>query len=232
MKDHDCRLFFDVLRWTLHHDSLEHSRALEKLLNQLGHAEFSSYWHQIRRLPVEHKETLSRAFSAGQIESKLWLAEVLAGVVPNQAYNICIVAGWIGVLPRIMCWLYPHLVRRIVLVEVDPVALELGRKLNADLMSDGLLELVESDANQFHYDYDFHLIINCACEHFAQDDWYKKIPAGRLVVTQSSNAPAIDHVRTVRTVNELTEQYPVELALYGGSLYLPEGKRFMRIGRK
>jgi hypothetical protein len=232
LQAHDCRLFFDVLRWSLQHDSLENSRSLEKLLNQLGQDEFSEYWHRLRRLSPTRFETLSRAFSIGQIESKLWLVEVLSGVIPRQEYNICIVAGWVGVLPRIMAWLAPHLIRRMTIVEWDGAALDDARRINSDLIDAGRLELIQADANQFEYGHDYHLIINCACEHFVERGWYDHIPEGRLLVTQSTNSEEPDHVRRVHSVSELTEQYPVDLQLYGGTLYLREGKRYMRIGRK
>lgn len=223
-----------MLRWSLQSSSLESSRALEKLLNQLGEENLSLFWHRVRLLPEDKRSHLVRACSAGQIESKLWLVDTLKGVVPRQPYNICIVAGWIGILAPLLWWLAPDLIRRLVLVENDPEALEIARRLHPDLIQEKKLELVFADANTFNFDHDFQLVINCACEHFESDQWFRRIPDGRLVVTQSTNSPAPDHVRPAKSAANLGEQYPMSLWLYSGYRVLMdyEDKRYMRIGRK
>lgn len=213
---------------------MESSRPLEKLMNQLGQPEFAQLWHQVRLLPEDKKGHLIRAFSAGQIESKLWLVDALNGVVPRQAYNICIVAGWVGVLVPLLWWRTPHLIRRLVLVDNDPVALEIAKVLHAELIAEKKLELIEADATKFEYDFNFNLIINTACEHFGDSQWFKNIPAGRLVVLQSTNADQPDHIRTVTSALQLHEQYPMKLSLYSGwrLVKLRKDKRYMRIGCK
>ena len=77
-------------------------------------------------------------------------------------------------------------------------------------------------------------IINTSCEHIENfDDWYAKIPDGKLVVLQSNNYYEVEeHVNCVGSIEEFAVKAPMDNILYSGELELPKYKRFMLIGYK
>jgi hypothetical protein len=77
-------------------------------------------------------------------------------------------------------------------------------------------------------------IINTSCEHIANfEEWYAKIPNGKLVVLQSNNYYEIEeHVNCVGSIEEFAVKAPMNNILYSGELELTKYKRFMSIGFK
>lgn len=233
LNENSIRQFFEAARWSLQTQTLASSKPMQKLMNELGAEDFSVQWQQIRTLPENDYNVLQRAFSNAQIESKLWLVDILRGVLPTQPYNICVLGGWVGVLGRLLHWRTPELVRRLVLVDSDPEAIDLARRMHGDLLSAKKIELICADADEMIFDHDFHLIINSACEHFSRRRWFENIPAGRIVAMQASDdLTQLDHVDCVTDMKEFRLRYPVELSLYKGVLATENGHRFTIVGRK
>jgi hypothetical protein len=77
-------------------------------------------------------------------------------------------------------------------------------------------------------------IINTSCEHIENfEEWYSKIPDGKLVVLQSNNYFEIEeHVNCVVDLDDFDRMAPLTSILYTGELELPKYTRFMRIGYK
>jgi len=75
-------------------------------------------------------------------------------------------------------------------------------------------------------------IINTSCEHIENfEEWYAKIPSGKLVILQSNNFFEVDeHVNCVNDINEFKRMSPMNTVLYSGELQLPKYYRFMLIG--
>lgn len=221
------------MRWALRNQCLEDPGALIKWMNYHSSSEEAIALRGFRHLDDQQKLELDRAISNGQIESKLWLTSVLSAVLPKDAYNICVVGAWIGILGRLMAWQNQDILRRLVLVDQDEASASTMRKLMPDLIHSRRAEVVRADANLYNFNYDFHIIVNLATEHFASGDWYKRIPRSRLVVLQGTNDRSErDHVACVDSVTELRERYPLRTVLFHGVEVTPKGKRYMLIGRK
>jgi hypothetical protein len=233
VQEQDIRLFFEILRWALRTEIVKDSHLLQHLLHKLGLEGTESFWHQLRQLSPKELRMLNDAVSLGQIDSKLYLVDALRGVLPSRTYNVCLVGGWVGIMARLLWWRVPHLLRRVVLLDSDPDAIDLARKINRDLIDDWKLELICADANEFSFGRDFHLIINCACEHFSKTTWYQRIPHGRLLALESTDfEKAEGHVACVSNISEFRKQYPLDLSLFKGELGLEEYRRFLMVGRK
>jgi hypothetical protein len=93
--------------------------------------------------------------------------------------------------------------------------------------------IVTKTAGDFETLYDSpDTIINTSCEHIENfEQWYAKIPSGKLVIMQCNNFKEIkEHVNTHDTLDSFADQTPLDVELYSGELDLGIYKRFMRIG--
>jgi hypothetical protein len=77
-------------------------------------------------------------------------------------------------------------------------------------------------------------IINTSCEHVNNfEEWYAKIPNGKLVILQCNDYVEIEeHVNCHETLQGFETQTPLEVELFSGTLQLDKYKRYMRIGYK
>ena len=75
-------------------------------------------------------------------------------------------------------------------------------------------------------------IINTSCEHIENfEEWYSKIPAGKLICLQSNDYVAIEeHVNCVKDSLHFAEMAPLSKVLFTGELPLEKYTRYMRIG--
>ena len=75
-------------------------------------------------------------------------------------------------------------------------------------------------------------IINTSCEHIPNfDEWYAKIPAGKLICLQSNDYVALEeHVNCVKDSLHFAEMAPLSKVLFTGELPLDKYTRYMRIG--
>ena len=75
-------------------------------------------------------------------------------------------------------------------------------------------------------------IINTSCEHINNfSDWYRKIPAGKLLILQTNNYFDLqEHVNCSDSLASFGDTTPMEQVLYEGSLDCGQYVRFMRIG--
>lgn len=227
------RLFFDLLRWSLEVDPSGRSPRLAKWLSFTGNTDESIALRHFRGLNPHDLSIVQRAISQGQIESKLWFCSALSDVMPPGQYNICLIGSWIGVLGRLMSWRNSRLIRRLVLIDQDPTAVEISKRLMKDLIWDGRVEVFCADANNFDFSRDYHIIVNLACEHLVSDKWFQNIPEGRIVALQSTNDRSEpDHVACVSSLAELRQRLPVEMNMYSGVRGMPKGARYMVIGKK
>tara|TARA_B100001287_G_C22404640_1_gene399500 strand:- start:404 stop:658 length:255 start_codon:yes stop_codon:yes gene_type:complete len=77
-------------------------------------------------------------------------------------------------------------------------------------------------------------IINTSCEHIINfDEWYRKIPKGKLVILQSNNYVDVqEHVNCAKDIEMFSKSTPMTKTLFEGTLDLVTYRRFMKIGRK
>ena len=76
-------------------------------------------------------------------------------------------------------------------------------------------------------------IINTSCEHIENfNEWYSKIPKGKIVVLQSNNFEIEEHINCSNSLEEFANQTPMSHIYYDGELFLDKYTRYMRIGIK
>ena len=75
-------------------------------------------------------------------------------------------------------------------------------------------------------------IINTSCEHIINfDEWYRKIPKGKLVILQSNNYVDVqEHVNCAKDIEMFSKSTPMTKTLFEGTLDLVTYRRFMKIG--
>lgn len=187
-------------------------------------------------------------FSRGQLKSKLWLVNELKKISVDLGV-VFLCAGWYGTLAT-MIFESGLSVEKIRSFDIDESTESIAEIFNRPWVVDGwkFKPVVQDirDINFEHHAYivtkadgDFETlydspdtIINTSCEHIENfEQWYAKIPSGKLVVVQCNNFKEIEeHVNTHDTLDSFADQTPLDVELYSGELDLGIYKRFMRIG--
>lgn len=192
------------------------------------------------------------AMSQGQLLSKMWLINELKHLDLDLG-TVFLCAGWYGILSVLM-FENNLKIDRVRSFDIDPLVSEIADKFNLPWFSDTwkFKSIVEDIHN---IDFSGHswtawstknermcrpihdipdTIINTSCEHIENfNDWYAKIPAGKLVILQSNDYVDIDeHVNTSLDLYNFAVQTPMDEVLFSGELNLTAYNRFMRIGYK
>lgn len=187
-------------------------------------------------------------FSRGQLKSKLWLVNELKKISVDLGV-VFLCAGWYGTLAT-MIFEAGLSVEKIRSFDIDESTESIAEIFNRPWVIDGwkFKPVVQDirDINFEHHAYivtktdgDFETlydtpdtIINTSCEHIENfEQWYEKIPAGKLVIMQCNDFKEIEeHVNTHDTLDSFADQTPLDVELYSGELDLGMYKRFMRIG--
>jgi len=187
-------------------------------------------------------------FSKGQIESKRWLVNELEKI-NIELGTVFICAGWYGSLAT---FLFESNVKldKIRSFDIDESCAGIAETFNRLKTMDNW-KFKASTLDILNMKYPLHYnteksngtvqnlvdipdtIINTSCEHiFDFNEWYDKIPKGKLIIVQSNNFFEVpDHVNCCKTLEDFAEQTPMDIA-YEGTLELPKYNRFMRIGYK
>lgn len=212
--------------------SLESLRRLRRWLLWNERDEHARLIRYFESLGTEGQGELKRALSTGQIESKLWLIEILSAVLPNdRSYNFVIAGGWVGSLPYLLDQLRPNLVNRVTQLDIEPSVNRIARGWNAPLAD--RFQALDRDAIGFDYDLTAEVIVNTSCEHFTAQElshWLRSLPKGRIVALQSNNfygEPG--HVNCHYSVSAFCQSLNVQNVLFSGELDLGKYKRFMTI---
>tara|TARA_B100000497_G_scaffold125630_1_gene162495 strand:+ start:292 stop:1050 length:759 start_codon:yes stop_codon:yes gene_type:complete len=188
-------------------------------------------------------------FSRGQIESKLWLVNEL-NKLDVELGTVFLCAGWYATLATMLFESNIN-VDKVRSFDIDPSCVDIAEVFNKPwVMKDWKFKSSIQDINNI--DYNNHTysvkrsdgsqviltdspdtVINTSCEHiFDFNEWYDKIPKGKLIIVQSNNFFEVpDHVNCCKTLEDFAEQTPMDIA-YEGTLELPKYNRFMRIGYK
>ena len=189
-------------------------------------------------------------FSRGQLQSKLWLVDELKKQNVELG-TVFLCAGWYATLAT-MLFESNIKIDKIRSFDIDKNCVDIAEVFNKPwVMKDWQFKASIQDIHNI--DYNMHTysvkrsdgsslnltdspdtIINTSCEHIHNfNEWYAKIPDGKLVVLQSNDYFDVEeHVNCVNNVYELKEMAPMTTLLYMGMRELPKYTRFMLIGYK
>lgn len=191
-------------------------------------------------------------FSRGQLQSKLWLIKELKKLNVNLG-TVFIYAGWYATLAT-MLFENKFNVDKIRSFDIDPTCVDVAEVFNKPWFVDKWnFKALTHDIHDINYEehtWQFwsnannrmskpitdvpNTIINTSCEHIQNfNEWYGKIPSGKLVILQGNNYFEIaEHVNCSENIYEFSEKIPMTSVLYQGELTLPKYTRFMKIGIK
>ena len=188
--------------------------------------------------------------SRGQLQSKLWLVDELKNIgVDLGVVFLC--AGWYGTLATLMFESGIHF-EKIRSFDIDESTESIADIFNKPWIINGwkfkpVIQdihdinftnhsyIVSKGKNDFEVLYDTpDTIINTSCEHINNfEEWYAKIPNGKLVILQCNDYVEIEeHVNCHKTLQGFETQTPLEVELFSGEIQLDKYKRYMRIGYK
>ena len=223
--------------------------SLWKLLLKYQHTQFVSAFKNFYT-----NETLfdDDCFSRGQLESKKWLVETLSTLNVNLG-TVFLCAGWYGTLAT-MIFENGISVEKIRSFDIDDSCIQIAEIFNKPWMvDDWKFKALTQDINDINFEsYSWQVwsnknnryshpivespdtIVNTSCEHIGNfDEWYAKIPSGKLVILQSNDYFEVkEHVNCSKDLATFVAQTPMQTELFYGELLLPKYKRFMRIGYK
>jgi hypothetical protein len=175
------------------------------------------------------------AFSAGQIESKIWAAEELERVAAHNL-RINILGGWYGLLHFILKVRGHQSIEWCRSYDLDPSACSAANIINNTWeMKEWEFKSYPQDANNIAYT-DANCIINTSTEHFAVNDWFNNITEGTLCLLQGNNLVIEDHVQRPESLEHFKQMFPLEQILFEGQKQFNFIKnpytRYMIIGYK
>lgn len=191
-------------------------------------------------------------FSRGQLESKKWLVERVK-LLDIDLGTVFLCAGWYGTLAT-MLFESGIPIKKIRSFDIDESCVKIAEVFNKLwVVHDWMFKSITQDINDI--DFNGHswqvwsktnnrfshpitdvpdTIINTSCEHIPNfDDWYAKIPTGKLVILQSNDYMEVkEHTNCSLDADAFRKQTPMTTELFHGQILLPKYRRFMRIGYK
>jgi hypothetical protein len=218
-------------------DAPEIRRAVGRLKNPGRRHEAERFVAAVEALSGPARRDFGIALHPVQVRSKLWLIDELVRASDPAAASLVVLGGWYGVLPLIVNWRLPAPPARMVCIDIDTAACDVGARTigslypNIEYRCGDLTELDGADLAEWPSP----IVINTSCEHVPDlTGWWSRVPPGQLVVLQSNNYRGCpDHVNTVQSVAELKRQAPMSAVLFEGVLQAAHDlDRFMVIGRR
>ena len=199
--------FTDLRKTILNNDQF----ALFRLLQQ----QTSSQLVEGLRKYKDNTEFNADCFSRGQLESKLWLVKELQKTKVDLG-TVFLCAGWYATLAT-MLFESSITVDKIRSFDIDDTCRAIAETFNKPWVKDNWkfksstkdimdinyeferYEVIRADGTTCPLDDTPDTIINTSCEHIENfEEWYAKIPVGKLVILQSNNFFDVDeHVNCV-----------------------------------
>jgi hypothetical protein len=189
-------------------------------------------------------------FSRGQLQSKLWLVNELKKL-DVELGTVFLCAGWYATL-AVMLFESKIKIDKIRSFDVNSSTVDIAEVFNKPWFTDQwkfkslIQDIHDIDYREHTWQYwsnannrmsypitDIpNTIINTSCEHVENfEEWYDKIPTGKLVVLQGNDYFEIpEHVNCSINIEEFSNSSPMTTVLYEGALDLPKYTRFMKIG--
>jgi len=168
---------------------------------------------------------------------RFWAVATLSQI-KNRFDTIYILGSWYGNVALLLFMLDKYSTfDRIVNVDTNTNALEVGQQRLAQLGLDNKTEPMRKDANRLDYRQlgSDGLVINLSCHNIKGLAWLEHIPAGTWVVLQARNQDP-GAVNQYNSFEKFNRDYLLSRTAYQGTLDLkdPDGsyEQYMKIGRK
>jgi hypothetical protein len=207
----------------------------------------SPFAHALKLMLNENVEFDEDCLSRGQLQSKQWIVKELKELDLDLG-TVFLCAGWYGTLATMMFEANLH-IEKIRSFDIDPSTESISEMFNRLWIIGWKFKPVVQDIHEINFKEHSYIvsksdgttetlwdtpttIINTSCEHIHNfEQWYSKIPSGKLVILQCNDYKEIEeHVNTHDTLSSFSNQTPLEVELYSGELNLEKYTRFMRIG--
>lgn len=189
------------------------------------------------------------ATSPGQMRSKVWLVDVLAGL-NRPLGDVLVVGGWVGMLGKMLLSDQRLSINSVRQIDLDMEATRAANRMNRyRVMQDWLFRAFTRDAMSIDYgrteltdinregetitiSFKPGLVINTSWEHFPDPKaWFALLPAGTLVAIQASSNTTYDgHVSPVATLDALRRDAPLREELYGATREISGSLRHTLVG--
>lgn len=218
--------------------------ALFRVIQGQENSQFIEALRKLKDNKVFDQDCISR----GQLQSKLWLINELKKLdVKLGTLFLC--AGWYATLAT-MIFESGIKVDKIRSYDIDDSCCTIAETFNKPWVLEDW-KFKSCTQNIFDINFSKHTyrvkradgslceltdvpdtIINTSCEHIENfEEWYSKIPQGKLVVLQSNDFIEIDeHVNCVKDSLHFEQMAPLSKVLFTGKLPLEKYTRYMRIG--
>jgi hypothetical protein len=163
------------------------------------------------------------AFSAGQIESKIWAAEQLELVIKKLdtgPLRMYVLGGWYSLLHFILSVRKNIDIEYCRSVDLDPIVSYNANKINnAWEIKDWKFRAYPFDANDVNYAQEkINCVINTSTEHFDNNNWFENIDKGTLVLLQGNDLVIDDHVSRPDSLEQFVNLYPVTTLEFSGTM--------------
>ena len=163
------------------------------------------------------------AFSAGQIESKIWAAEQLELVIKKLdtgPLRMCVLGGWYSLLHFILSVRKNIDIEYCRSVDLDPIVSYNANKINnAWEIKDWKFRAYPLDANNVNYAQEkINCVVNTSTEHFDNNSWFENIDTGTLVLLQGNDLVIDDHVSRPDSLEQFVNLYPITTLEFSGTM--------------
>ena len=200
-------------------------------------------------------ESLTDAFSRGQLRSKIWLIDILNALELDIGNMVYVCAGWYGILPALLFERANNFSGKIRSFDMDPTCAKIAETMNkSEVLDSWRFKASTLDVRELTFDNDSYTtykvngdaetindttpscIINTSCEHIEDfDAWFNSIPKGTLVIMQNNNFVEHDDETVVNTIvdeDAWSDKLNLSNVIFKGTLNLEKYDRYMVIGRK
>ena len=163
------------------------------------------------------------AFSAGQIESKIWAAEQLESVIKKLdtgPLRMYVLGGWYSLLHFILSVRKNIDIEYCRSVDLDPIVSYNANKINnAWEIKDWKFRAYPFDANNVIYAQEkINCVINTSTEHFDNNNWFENINKGTVVLLQGNDLVIDDHVSRPDSLEQFINLYPLTNLEFSGTM--------------
>ena len=163
------------------------------------------------------------AFSAGQIESKIWAAEQLELVVTELntgPLRMYVLGGWYSLLHFILSVRKNIDIEYCRSIDLDPIVSYNANKINnAWEIEDWKFRAYPFDANNVNYAQEkINCVVNTSTEHFDNNNWFENIDKGTLVLLQGNDLEIDDHVSRPKSLEHFISLYPINDVKFTGTM--------------
>ena len=204
---------------------------------KLNPSDIIFWFNAIRNLPTDERTRGLDAFWSGQLDSKVWLAEMLNQYYKHQLpADIYIFGGWVGVLASILFQSSEFYVNKIYNIDIDPWCESVAKTVNEHNHRINRFQALTLDMAKYEYRTKPDIVINTSTEHISQetyDTWYNNIPTGTTVVIQGNDFFSCnEHIRCSNNLKEFAVMNHALNPIYVGELPTDIYNRYMCIFKK